>query len=174
MLRWVIRILFVLAVLFAGIGMLLPREVTVARAIEIEAPAAEIYPYINDLSAMEAWSPWLARDPEADLRYGEIASGVGATLDWSSDHPEVGSGSMEIVEAVPDARLVTALDFGGRGGANASFDLAEADGRTSVKWSLETDMGFGPMGRWMGLMMDGWVGADYELGLQNLKSLVEG
>jgi len=31
-----------------------------------------------------------------------------------------------------------------------------------------------PMGRWMGLMMDGWVGPDYETGLSNLKSLVEG
>eukprot|EP01023_Acetabularia_acetabulum_P038207 TRINITY_DN36513_c1_g1_i1.p2 TRINITY_DN36513_c1_g1~~TRINITY_DN36513_c1_g1_i1.p2 ORF type:complete len:157 (-),score=35.49 TRINITY_DN36513_c1_g1_i1:16-486(-) len=34
-------------------------------------------------------------------------------------------------------------------------------------------MGSGPMGRWMGLMMDRWVGADYEQGLQNLKAVVE-
>ena len=30
------------------------------------------------------------------------------------------------------------------------------------------------MFRWMGLMMDGWVGPDYEKGLQNLRKLVEG
>ena len=28
--------------------------------------------------------------------------------------------------------------------------------------------------RWMGLMMDNWVGGDYERGLVNLKELVEG
>jgi hypothetical protein len=43
-----------------------------------------------------------------------------------------------------------------------------------VTWMLDTDMGAGPIGRWMGLMMDKWVGGDYETGLQNLKSLVEG
>jgi hypothetical protein len=35
-------------------------------------------------------------------------------------------------------------------------------------------MGVNPVGRWMGLMMDRWVGADYERGLANLKALVEG
>ena len=34
-------------------------------------------------------------------------------------------------------------------------------------------MGMNPMGRWMGLMMDGMVGADYDQGLANLKALVE-
>ena len=35
-------------------------------------------------------------------------------------------------------------------------------------------MGARPAGRWLGLMMDNWVGADYERGLSNLKALVEG
>jgi hypothetical protein len=60
------------------------------------------------------------------------------------------------------------------GTALAAFDLVETDGKTTVTWGFTTDMGNSPMGRWMGLMMDSWVGGDYETGLTNLKSLVEG
>jgi len=42
-----------------------------------------------------------------------------------------------------------------------------------VKWGFATDMGMNPIARWMGLMMDRWVGADYQKGLARLKDLVE-
>src|SRR5690606_16939708 len=42
-----------------------------------------------------------------------------------------------------------------------------------VTWSMQADMGNNPIGRWMGLMMDSIVGADYETGLASLKKLVE-
>jgi hypothetical protein len=35
-------------------------------------------------------------------------------------------------------------------------------------------MGNNPIGRWMGLMLDGLVGADYERGLEQLRQTVEG
>jgi hypothetical protein len=34
-------------------------------------------------------------------------------------------------------------------------------------------MGMNPVGRYMGLMMDRWVGGDYERGLLQLKAQVE-
>ena len=58
--------------------------------------------------------------------------------------------------------------------AVANFELVESDGKTAVTWGFETDLGSNPMARWMGLMMDSWVGGDYEAGLSNLKALVEG
>ena len=100
--------------------------------------------------------------------------GVGAGMAWNSENPQVGTGSQEIVVSVPDERVETALDFGPMGTAKAAFLLEAAGGATRVTWDLEADMGNDPMGRWMGLMMDRWVGADYEQGLTNLKTLVEG
>lgn len=156
------------------IGMVLPREVAVTRSIVIDAPAEAIFPHINDLEAGEAWSPWLGRDPEAVLTYGEIAEGEGATMTWSSEHPQVGSGSSEIIEVLENEFIAVALDFGDMGSADATWYLNETDGgATEVTWGFATDMGAGPAGRWMGLMMDRWVGADYQLGLENLKALVE-
>jgi len=174
LLKWIFRIVVVLAILFVGIAFLLPREVSVARSIEINAPAADIFPHFNNLKATEAWSPWLDRDPNVQVTYNNVAEGAGASMVWMSDHPQVGNGSQEIVESVENTRVVTDLDFGPQGTARATFELSEVGGVTNMTWGFVTDTGMNPMARWFGLMMDGFVGADYEQGLANLKALVEG
>ncbi len=166
--------LVVLVALFLLIGMFLPREVTVARSVGISAPASDVFPHVNSLKATQAWSPWLERDPDVVLEYSGPDEGAGAKLQWASEHPQVGNGTQEIMVSVPNEKVETALDFGDMGLAKAQFLLSESGGVTEVTWTLDTDMGAGPVGRWMGLMMDGWVGADYETGLANLKALVEG
>ncbi len=172
-LKWVVGILVSLVVIFVIGGFLLPREVQVARSVEINATADEIFPHLNSLKATAEWSPWMDRDPEMKTIYSGADQGVGAKLEWTSDHPQVGNGSQEIMASVANEKVETALDFGEMGTAKASFLLAGAEGATEVTWTLVTDMGTNPVGRWMGLMMDQWVGADYEMGLSNLKTLVE-
>jgi hypothetical protein len=173
-LKWLFGIVVALAIVFFGGAFLLPKNVEVARAVEIDAPASDIFPYLNSLKAAGEWSPWLGRDPEVQLTYSGPEEGVGAKLEWASEHPQVGEGVQEITLSDPGKRVETALDFGPMGSALAAFDLVEAGGKTTVTWGFETDLGNNPMGRWMGLMMDRWVGGDYEAGLSNLKSLVEG
>ena len=51
--------------------------------------------------------------------------------------------------------------------------LAGVEG-TKITWGFDSDLGMNPIARWMGLMFDSWIGADYETGLANLKNLVEG
>ncbi len=172
-LKWLLGIVAVLALIFIAGGFLLPRDVTVARSIEIDAPPEAVFPYVNSLKATEQWSPWLERDPNVQLTYNDVETGEGAAMEWVSDEPTVGNGKQEIIASTENESVRTALDFGDMGTAEAQFLLAEASGKTTVTWTLDTDMGAGPMGRWMGLMMDGWVGADYEAGLSNLKTLVE-
>ena len=172
-LKWFGGLVLLVLIVFAVGGMLLPRDVNVARSIEIDAPAEEVFPHVNSLKAGAEWSPWLGRDPEVQLSYSGPDEGVGAKLAWASEHPQVGSGSQEIVVSEPGARVESALDFGDMGLAKAAFLLEETGGSTKVTWTLDTDMGTSPVGRWMGLMMDNWVGGDYETGLSNLKALVE-
>ncbi|WP_170411043.1 SRPBCC family protein [Ruegeria atlantica] len=175
--RFIKRILVTLLVLIlvlVGVSYLLPSKAEVSRSITIDAPASAIFPYVNSMQETEKWSPWLSRDPETQLSYSGPEAGVGNTLNWASDHPQVGTGSQEIVESVPDQTVKTALDFGPMGQATASFDLTPEGEQTQVTWGFESDLGMNPMSRWMGLMMDNWVGGDYERGLTNLKALVEG
>lgn len=172
-LKWLIGLVVVLAVVFFAGGYLLPRDVVVARTIEIDAPPSDVFPHVNSLKATEAWSPWLDRDPDVKLTYSGAEAGVGSKMEWASEDPQVGAGTQEIVESQADKLVKTALDFGEMGLATASFDLVDAGGKTTVTWGLNADMGESPMGRWMGLMMDTWVGADYEAGLVKLKAVVE-
>ena len=59
------------------------------------------------------------------------------------------------------------------GTARAAFTLEPSGTGTLVTWTLVADMGLNPVGRWMGLMMDRWVGTDYERGLINLRRVAE-
>ena len=173
-LKLILAVVVVLASIFVIGGLILPRSVEVSRSIDIDAPASAVFPHVNDLRATQAWSPWLGRDPDVQVTFSGPETGVGATMAWTSDQPDVGNGTQEITQSLPDEQVITALDFGDMGTATASFDLSGTEARTTVTWGLTADMGAGPMGRWMGLMMDKWVGADYEQGLSNLKALVEG
>jgi hypothetical protein len=156
-----------------ALAYVLPREVTVERSIVVDAPPAEVFPYVNSLQRTAEWSPWLGLDPEVALSYEGPEAGVGNAMSWASQNPSVGSGRQEITASEADRRVETALDFGEMGGGTAWLALDPEGAGTKVTWGLRTDMGLNPVGRWMGLMMDGWVGADYERGLQNLKALVE-
>lgn len=172
--KWLFAIVLLLGGVFFIGGMLLPREIVVERSAQIDAPADKIFPHVNNPQATQAWSPWLSLDPDVQVSFGDVKEGVGATMEWVSDVAQVGAGKMEVVESMENAYVVSALDFGDMGLAEARYDLAEQDGKTVVTWGLKADMGSGPIGRWMGLMMDSWVGADYERGLENLKGLIEG
>lgn len=174
LIKRILVFLIVLVLGLIGISYILPGKAEVSRSITIDAPAEAIFPFVNSMQQTEKWSPWLARDPETQLTYSGPETGVGNILSWSSEHPQVGAGTQEIVESVANQSVRTALDFGQMGTATALFTLQPEGGQTDVTWGFESDLGLNPMSRWMGLMMDSWVGGDYERGLSNLKELVEG
>ena len=171
--KWLLGIVLVLAVVFVGGAFVLPRTVEVARSIEIDATATDVFPHVNSLKATEAWSPWLDRDPDVQLTYSGPETGEGSKMEWLSENPQVGSGSQVITASEDGKRVATDLDFGDMGTAKAEFLLEASGDKTTVTWGFATDTGMNPMARWMGLMMDGWVGNDYEIGLAKLKALVE-
>lgn len=166
--------LAILVVALIAIAFVLPSEVAVQRSTVISAEAEQIFPHVNSMQATEAWSPWLARDPDVEMTYEGPEAGVGNTLRWASDQPDVGIGIQVIIVSTENQRVDTALDFGAQGIANAFIELMPVDGGTEVVWGFETQLGMNPIARWMGLMFDRWIGADYEAGLANLKALVEG
>lgn len=165
--------LVVLVVAFVVVAFVLPRHVVIERQISIAASPAAVFPLINSLERGTEWSPWTVRDPDIEIAYEGPAEGVGNIMTWASNVETVGNGREEIVESVENERVVTLLDFGDMGTARAWFDLVETEGGTQVTWALDADMGNNPIGRWMGLFMDGMVGPDYETGLSNLRDLVE-
>ena len=169
-------LIFIVLVIAAvvAVAYVLPRKVPVERSVVIEAPREQVFPYLNSLQRGAEWSPWLGLDPNVQLTYEGPEEGVGNTLAWTSEHPNVGSGRQEITLSEPNARVESSLDFGDMGTATAWLALEPEGAGTKVTWGLLADMGMNPVGRWMGLMMDRWAGTDYERGLVSLKKLAEG
>jgi uncharacterized protein YndB with AHSA1/START domain len=164
--------LVLLVAVLVAVSFALPQNISVARSRVINAPEADVFPYLNDYRKFNEWSPWAARDPKTVYTFEGPPQGVGARMTWRSDNPEVGAGSQEIIESEPNKYLKVALSFEGEGGGEADFTLDPSGAGTKVTWGFSSDVGNNPMMRWMGLMFDRWIGADYEAGLARLEQRI--
>ena len=172
-LRWFgIAIVAVIAVAIV-VAFILPRHAIVTRSVEIAAPPSAIFPLVGDLRRFNEWSPWADIDPGTVYTFTGPIDGLGQTLNWESNDKRVGTGSMSIAVIEPDSRVEMAIAFVGQGPALASLVLDPAGTGTKVTWGFDTDLGFNPIARYFGMMMDDIVGPDYEKGLARLKAAAE-
>ena len=171
--KWTLIALGVVALVVVGGGMLMPSQVSVSRDLVINAPPEKIFPHVANLKAFNVWSPWADMDPDAKIEFSGPETGVGQVMTWESD-TDMGSGSMKVVETVANEKLVTALDFGQMGTATARFDLAPEAGGTKVTWSMISEFGNNPIGRWFGPMIKSGVTEQYDKGLARLRVVAEG
>ena len=165
-------VLLGLMMLFGVIGLFLPSSQHVERQVTIDAPASQVFPYLNDFRKFNEWNPWAKLDPNTQYTFSGTDSGTGAIMQWSSEHEHVGKGSQQIVDSRLNEFVETELDFGFGAPAKAAFTLSEVAGQTTVVWAFDAYLG-NTISRYFGLMMDSWVGASYEQGLADLKALVE-
>lgn len=173
-LKILFKSLLLLVVVLAVVSLFLPANTRVGRSVQIDAPPARVFQYVNDFRQFNRWSPWFGIDPDTKYVFSGPESGVGSRMEWSSEDPNVGKGVQEIVGSVEPERVDTHLAFDGQGDANAAFLLMPNDGGTEITWQFDVEWGYNPIGRYMGLMMDDMVGKSYEEGLQKLKLLAEG
>lgn len=166
--------LLVVFLLVIGGAYLLPGTTTVERTTTIQAPPCNVHTLLDGYGWWNDFSPWAGIDPDAVYSYEGPSTGVGAKMIWTSEHPNVGSGNMEVSAVEPCASLTHAIDFGQQGKAMATWTLEPLDGGTAATWNLVSEHGLNPVNRYFGLMLDRWVGGDYEKGLASLKGLAEG
>ena len=61
-----------------------PGDYVISRDTVINAPAAKIFPYMNNSKVAESWGPWLEVDKEAKMSYSGPDAGVGSVASWES------------------------------------------------------------------------------------------
>ena len=172
-----LKVLIIIFATFCGVAFLLPKEITVARNIEINASKADVYDQANTLSNWANWSAWHKMDPNANYTYSTPDSGTGASNSWEGNPELTGEGSLTILESIINESIRTELVFlkkgkeNGRG--NGEWVFTEENGVTQVSWSFTSDMGKNPVARWIGLMMDSMLGPQLETGLSNMKEYLE-
>ena len=145
-----------------------------ARSIVIDAPAAAVFPHINDFHAWAGWSPFEKMDPEVAKTFTGPASGKGAGYAWVGK--KSGSGSMEIIQSDAPSKVVIDLKFTKPMKANnvAEFTFEPEGAGTRVTWAMS-----GPLTLVSKLMhsvfpMEKMVGPQFEAGLRDLKAISEG
>jgi hypothetical protein len=152
-----------------------PANFRVARSATIAAPPAMVFEQVNDFHNWEAWSPWAKLDPAAKNTFEGPTSGTGAIFRWNGNS-EVGEGSMTTTESRPGELVRIKLDFVRpfAGTSDVEFKFEPAGDQTKVTWSMSGENNF--IAKAMSLFMDceAMCGAQFDEGLANMKSVVEG
>ncbi len=168
-------LLFMIIAFFAYGFFFLPDKVQVSRTITIDRPAKMVFKALNSMHSFNQWSPWAKLDPNATYKYEGPANGVGSKMSWAGNE-EVGNGKQTIVEAKPYEMVKVELYFDGQGDdpSWSTYLITEVGNSVEVSWVFDADFNGDIMGRYFGMMMDGMLGPQYEMGLSNLKTWVEG
>lgn len=151
-----------------------PDSFRIERTTLIQATPEKVFPHINDLRSWAAWSAWEKMDLQMKKTYSANTAGKGATYEWEGNK-KVGHGRMTITDSVPDNKVVIQLDFIKPFEAHNTSELTlqAQSGSTLVTLAM-----YGPspfISKLFGVFvnMDKLIGKDFEIGLANLKTVVE-
>ena len=145
---------------------MLPSSKTVTRKTVIDAPAAEIYELVSSNTGFQAFNPYKAKDPELKITLSGPDHGVGSSFAFDGKE---GKGTQTITSLEENKSVTMRIDLGSMGQPISTFKLDQiGDNQTRVTWSTRSDFGMNPIGRVIGMFLDGMLGPDYELGLKLL------
>ena len=151
-----------------------PSAYRVARTATMAAPPAAPFAEVNDFHRWAAWSPFAKMDPAMTQTYDGPAAGTGARYAWAGNG-QVGEGRMTIVDSRPGDVVRIALEFlkPMPGTATAEFTFKPVGDQTAVTWSMAGESNFVAKAIGVFVSMDQMIGAEFEKGLADMKSIVE-
>ncbi|MEA3479286.1 MAG: GyrI-like domain-containing protein [Bacteroidota bacterium] len=165
---WVIAILAILVI----VAYLLPGNYQVERSITINADKEIIYDYLCDFNKWEEWTPW-SEEMDSTVTMEIVGScEVGSMQKWED---KTGNGQLIITKMLPYQLIQYDLSFYDGKYTSVGKMIIEPQGEEGflITWSDEGELGYNPIHRYMGLMMDSQIGPEFLIGLENLKKLAE-
>ena len=171
-LKGILIVVLGLVALFLIVGLFLPSEFHFERSTIVNAPDSVVYEYLTDFNKRPEWDPWLEMEPTAKNSFEQVEGKVGSKYTWEG--VELGKGILVIEEVVQNKSIKCKMEFiePYQSIATVLWDLESTDGGTKATWAIEGELSY-PMERYMGLMMDGMMGPQFEKGLTNVKKNVE-
>jgi hypothetical protein len=168
---WVIVILsFIL--LLNLIGLLYSRKIRIWSKKEIDCSASEVFPLIADFHEFGKWSPWSNKDPKMSQKFSDNQSEIGSFYSWKGNR-QVGMGKMTLTELNPFSTIKMDVAFGRNPLSKVTFEIVEENGKATITWSMEMDLGPIPVSRLLSGIISKAILKDFNQGLINLKTLVE-
>jgi Polyketide cyclase / dehydrase and lipid transport len=164
-------ILGLIALIFV-VALFLPSEYKVERSVEINKPVGIVFGYVADFNNFREWNPWSSLEPNHSFEVSGDSGQVGQKYHW--DGNIIGTGEMIFTELKPYELIKSDILFLAPEQANGVVDFIfdGEENRTKISWSLTGSADY-PLGRFFGLMMDSFLGPDFEKGMINLKNMCE-
>lgn len=158
--------------IFILLVLIQPNDFRIERKISIQAPARVIFAQVSDFHKWNVWSPWAKLDPK--MKTTHSGSGIGSTYSWVGND-QVGEGKMTLLEATPFKSIKIQLDFlkPMQAQNETVFAFAAEGQNTQVIWSMTGKNNFFSKIFSVFGLIDKMVGADFEKGLAQLKSITE-
>ena len=169
-LKGLLIFIVIVALILVVITLFLPSKAEMQRSQVIDASPELLFEQVNDLEKWESWSPWHQLDPNMSIEYSSANPvGEGEWYKWEGND-QVGSGQLTILESNPHELIKTQMEFMEAGEPSHSDWIFEpVEGGTKVTWTFDGEMS--GMNKWFGLMMDSFLGPQYEKGLHLLDSV---
>jgi hypothetical protein len=170
----IITVVVIIVAVIVIVAAMQPTDFKVERSLVINAPAEGIYPYFNSPRLFDAFNPFAKQDPKIQLTYSGPESGPGARSSWLGN-TQVGEGSVEIIESVPNKRVRVRLDFKKPMEATnyGEYTMAPEGTGTKVTWTMTGQKNLVQKIFCLFMNMDKMVGGEFEKGLVSLRQLVE-
>ena len=166
----------IVAVLALVIGLVLPSHRHISESVETNRKMTIVYDTVNNLRRFKDWNPLVLRDPQIQLNVTGPEAGVGARLDYVSNEGRIGKGSWEIVDSVPNEKVVIKVEDPARGDDKTVQFLLEPTGKNNrnvkITQSYDVDYGWNLLGRYAGLYVSRHVGDDIKLGLGRMSNML--
>lgn len=163
----------ILILLLILVAFLLPRKYEVLRSTHIKSNKMVIYNLVAYFNHWDQWAVWTKEmDSTAVFTLAGTDGLVGSS--WSWEGKKLGNGSMSATELKPGEFIGYDLQFDhGKFQSKGSIQIEAKGDSCKVTWKDAGDLGFNPISRYFGLMMDKMMGPDFEKGLTNLKTIAE-
>src|SRR5690606_19276852 len=151
------------------------KDYTVQRDVVINQPESVVFEYIKYLKNQDQFSKWAQMDSNMKKSYEGTDGTVGFISKWEGNK-DVGIGEQEIKNIVPNERIDFELRFKKpMESTSQAFMITEAVDsiHTKVTWGFSGRTPW-PFNFMMAMMnFDKLLGADFEIGLDNLKNKLE-
>jgi effector-binding domain-containing protein len=165
----IIWLVIIIAILIL-VAYILPGQYKVQRSALIEGDRDMIFSMACDFNNWDLWSPWSSAMDSTAVFENIGKCEVGAVHKWKGE--KMGEGEMKITEIIPGEKIIWELWIKGFSRKTTVGMFFEPEGDDwVVTWSAEGHLGYNPLYRYYGLMIDSDMGAEYERGLNNLKEL---
>ena len=166
---WIAGIIALLII----ISFLLPRTYKVERSIAISSKPEVIYGLTSNFKLWKLWVPWTKEiDSTAVFEMQSEPARIGTSWKWNGKI--LGQGEMILTELIPGQLVGYKLSFDeGKYQSRGRMIIERKQDSVKVSWIDEGDLGYNPIGRFMGLFMERMMAPDFEKGLAKLKTLAE-